>query len=131
MDFAGKECPVHGVKLNAVKEKTMLRHAYLLALIPLLVYVATADGGFRERQQRQQPQFPEMEQVAQQVIQKYQRASCQELAAQKQQPPSAQEAQKTQEAMEILRSNPQMRTAFLDRVAGPIANKLFECGMIP
>ena len=25
----------------------------------------------------------------------------------------------------------EMRTAFLDRVAGPIANKMFECGMIP
>jgi hypothetical protein len=27
--------------------------------------------------------------------------------------------------------DPQMRTEFLNRVAAPIANKLFECGMIP
>jgi hypothetical protein len=36
-----------------------------------------------------------------------------------------------QNALEILQNNPQMRTEFINRVAGPIANKLFECGMIP
>jgi len=24
-----------------------------------------------------------------------------------------------------------MRTEFLNRVAGPVANKMFECGMLP
>jgi hypothetical protein len=43
------------------------------------------------------------------------------------QPKPAQE----QELIQMLRANPQMRTMFLDKVAGPIANKLFECGMIP
>jgi hypothetical protein len=27
--------------------------------------------------------------------------------------------------------DPQMRNAFIDRIAVPIANKMFECGMIP
>jgi hypothetical protein len=36
-----------------------------------------------------------------------------------------------QRALEILHNDPQMRTEFLNRVAAPIANKLFECGMIP
>ena len=31
----------------------------------------------------------------------------------------------------LLRSDPARRAAFLDKVAGPIANKMFECGMIP
>jgi hypothetical protein len=31
----------------------------------------------------------------------------------------------------MLRNDPQMRTEFLNRVAAPIANKLFECAMIP
>jgi hypothetical protein len=31
----------------------------------------------------------------------------------------------------MLRGDPQMRAAFINRVAGPIANKMFECGMIP
>ena len=33
--------------------------------------------------------------------------------------------------MQILRGNPQMRTAFINKVAPPIVNKMFECGMIP
>ena len=36
-----------------------------------------------------------------------------------------------QRAIEELRSNPDMRQQFLNRVAAPIANKMFECGMIP
>ena len=31
----------------------------------------------------------------------------------------------------MLKSDPQMRTAFLNKVAAPIVNKMFECGMIP
>jgi hypothetical protein len=36
-----------------------------------------------------------------------------------------------QEAVEELKSNPDMRQHFLDKIAGPIANKMFECGMVP
>jgi hypothetical protein len=35
-----------------------------------------------------------------------------------------------QQAIELLREDPEMRRAFLDRVAAPIVNKLFECGTI-
>ena len=31
----------------------------------------------------------------------------------------------------MLRNDPQMRTAFIDKIAAPIANKMFECGMLP
>jgi len=31
----------------------------------------------------------------------------------------------------FLRNDPAACTAFLDKVAGPISSKLFECGMIP
>ena len=34
-------------------------------------------------------------------------------------------------AIDLLRQDPQMRQEFLNRVAGPIANRMFECGMIP
>ena len=43
------------------------------------------------------------------------------------QPKSPQEL----EVIKLLRSDPARRAAFLDKVAGPIANKMFECGMIP
>jgi hypothetical protein len=72
-------------------------------------------------------QFPILDMVAEKVIQKYQQATCEQLWQQKGQPKSAQE----QEALQILQGDPQMRTSFLNKVAAPIANNMFECGMIP
>jgi len=100
----------------------MLRRAYLLALVPVLLPVGLAWA---------QESYPIMERAAQKVIEKYQTSSCQQLAQQKKQPPTGQKAQMEQRAIQILRNDPQMRTEFLNRVAGPVANKLFECGMIP
>ena len=72
-------------------------------------------------------QYPIMEAVANKVIQKYQSSSCEQLWAQKQAPKSAEE----QRIISLLQSDPQMRTAFLNKIAGPVTNKMFECGMIP
>jgi hypothetical protein len=71
--------------------------------------------------------FPLMNTVADKVIQKYQTSTCEQLWAQKQQPKSEQE----QRVLGLLKSDPQLRAAFLNKVAGPISNKMFECGMIP
>jgi hypothetical protein len=79
----------------------------------------------------QQPQYPIMEKIAQKVVEKYQTSSCQQLAQEKSQPPTGKKAQLEQRAIETLRNDPQMHTAFINQVAAPIANKLFECGMIP
>ena len=65
--------------------------------------------------------------VANKVIQKYQTSSCEQLWQQKGQPKSPEE----EKAVNFLRNDPQARTAFINQVAGPIANKMFECGMIP
>jgi hypothetical protein len=35
-----------------------------------------------------------------------------------------------QELVQKLRSDPQMRAEFINRVAAPIANKMFECGLL-
>ena len=105
------------------KEKCMRTRWYLFVLTSILVPVGIASA--------QQPQYPIMEKVVQKVIQKYQTSSCQQLAQQKSQPPTGQKAQIEQRAIQLLRNDPQMRTEFLNRVAAPIANKLFECGMIP
>jgi hypothetical protein len=72
-------------------------------------------------------QHPVMDAVANKVIQKYQQASCEQLAKQKSEPKTPQE----QEFLQALRNDPQMRAAFINKVAAPVANKLFECGMIP
>ena len=101
----------------------MIRRSYLCAVGAVLFYVgsAGAQGG----------QYPVMEKVVQRVIQKYQTSSCQQLAQEKSQPPTGQKAQIQDRAVEMMRNDPAMRTAFINQVAAPIANKLFECGMIP
>lgn len=71
--------------------------------------------------------YPLMNRVADKVIQKYQSATCEQLWAQKQQPKGEQE----QRLIRLLKDDPQLRAAFLDRIAGPIANRMFDCGMIP
>jgi len=71
--------------------------------------------------------MPLMNAAADKVIQKYQTSSCEQLWAQKQQPKSEQE----QRVIGLLKNDPQLRTAFLNKIAGPISNKMFECGMIP
>ena len=51
--------------------------------------------------------------------------------AEKQQPPNPKQAQMKDKAFEQLHKDPEMRKAFIDKVAAPIVNKMFECGMIP
>ena len=72
-------------------------------------------------------QFPILDAVANKVVQRYQSSSCEQLYEKKGQPKGPEE----QRVIGLLKSDPAMRTEFLNRVAGPIANKMFECGMIP
>jgi hypothetical protein len=72
-------------------------------------------------------QYPILDRVAQKVIQKYQQSSCEQLWAKRGQPPSEQE----ERAIRFMQNNPDMRTYFINQVAGPIANKMFQCGLIP
>ena len=99
----------------------MIRFRYLCLPGVLLFQVGVAGA----------QQYPIMDKLADRVVQKYQKSSCQELAQKKSQPPTGEKALIEQKAIEMMRKDPQMRTEFLNRVAGPIANKMFECGMIP
>ncbi|HVO26684.1 MAG TPA: hypothetical protein VMW56_23990 [Candidatus Margulisiibacteriota bacterium] len=76
-------------------------------------------------------QEPVMDQVAARVIAHYQNSSCETLALERSQPPIGQRAEMRQRALQVLRDDSQLRTQFLARVAAPIANKLFECDLIP
>jgi hypothetical protein len=95
---------------------TKRAYLFLCALLPLLPFAGVAHA-----------QYPILDRVANKVIQKYQQASCEQLWQQKGKPKSAEE----QRVVGFLRSDPQMRTVFINKVAAPIANKMFECGMIP
>ncbi len=96
--------------------KSKLKHAALVAL-PVLLFAGVSSA----------QQYPLLDAAANKVIQKYQYSSCEQLWQQRGQPRSDRE----QEAVNFLRNDPQMRRMFIDRVAAPVANKLFECGMIP
>jgi hypothetical protein len=65
--------------------------------------------------------------VADRVVQKYQGSTCEQLWQKKSEPKSMEE----QRVLSLLQSDPQMRATFINKVAAPIANKMFECGMIP
>ena len=84
--------------------------------------VALAAGGVVYAQQ-----FPMLDAVAGKVVQKYQSSSCEQLWEKKGQPKSPEE----QRIVGMLKNDPAMRTEFINRVAAPIVNKMFECGMIP
>jgi hypothetical protein len=76
-------------------------------------------------------QYPILDIAANRVIQKYQTATCEQLwqerAANQGKPKNPEE----QQLLTFLRDDPNMRALFLNKVAGPVANKMFECGMIP
>ena len=72
-------------------------------------------------------QYPMVDMIANNVIEKYQMTNCEQLWEQKGKPKTAQE----QEAIQMLRNDPMVRQYFINKVAAPIMNKMFECGMIP
>lgn len=94
----------------------MTKRFWLLAALPTLMFAGVSFA-----------QFPILDMIAGKVVQKYEQSTCEQLWVKKSQPKSPQE----QEVMAKLRSDPAMRTEFINRVAAPIANKMFECGMIP
>ncbi|MFO1317390.1 MAG: hypothetical protein U1F58_17500 [Burkholderiales bacterium] len=71
-------------------------------------------------------QFPIMDMVAQKVVQKYQSSTCEQLWASK-----GQHGPEEQRLVSLLKNDPQMRQSFFNQIAGPVMNKMFECGMIP
>ena len=94
----------------------MSKRIYSLVAVPALLVAGIAGG-----------QEMILNMVANKVIGKYQNASCEQLWQQKGAPKSEEE----QRVVQFLRNDPQARTTFINQVAGPIVNKMFECGMIP
>jgi len=86
----------------------------MLAILVLFTGVASAQDAI-------------LNMIAGKVVQRYQQATCEQLWQKKGQPKSPEE----QEAIQKLRANPRLREEFINRIAAPIANKMFECGMIP
>ena len=104
----------------------MTRSCFVLAVLLLLTLAINVSSA-----NTQQSEYPVMDKVAQKVVDKYQTSSCEDLKAQKEQPPDPKQAAMKQKVVGMLKNDPKMREQFLSKVAAPIANKMFECGMIP
>jgi hypothetical protein len=96
----------------------LTKRRFLFALTLVLFYLS---GAFA--------QYPIMDAIAGRIVQKYQTSTCEQLYVQKAEKtkPGPQE----QKLIQMLQGDPQMRAAFISKVAPPIANKMFDCGMIP
>ena len=79
----------------------------------------------------QQQQYPMADMLAQKIIDKYNNSNCVQLAQMKSEKPTGEKAQMEQRIVQALKNDPQMRQYFINKIAAPIANKMFECGMIP
>ena len=89
----------------------------LFALLPALLFAGIAAA----------QQYPLMDMMADRVIQRYRQASCEQLWERRGKP----KPEEGKNLIQLMRDDPQMRTAFLNKIAAPVTNKMFECGMIP
>ncbi len=99
-----------------------MKRTVLFTFAAALLYVSAGNA-------QQQQQYPILNKIAAKVVAKYQNSTCEQLWQQKsaKTPPSPEE----QKVISFLKSDPQMRQVFINQVAAPIANKMFECGLIP
>ena len=93
-------------------------HTRSMTLVVLLVLFAGAAAA---------QDYPMLNMVAEKVIEKYQRATCEQLWESRNQPKPEME----QRLVQFLRTDPQMRKVFIDKVSPTVVNKMFECGMVP
>jgi hypothetical protein len=105
------------------------RHLSTLAIVALPLAFFSAVTLTHYGSAVAQGQFPIMNNIADKVVAKYTNSTCEELIIKKANPtpPSMEE----QRAIGFLKTDPQMRAAFIAKIAPPIANKMFDCGMIP
>jgi len=95
--------------------RTRTRAAWIAALLLIATGTAVAQ------------QYPLLDTIAETVIQKVQSSSCEQLWQDRAKP----KGQREQELVQLMKTDPQARKIFLDKVAAPLANKMFECGLFP
>ena len=93
----------------------MSKRSWFLVAVPVVLVAGAAVA-----------QFPIENMVANKVIQKYQSSTCEQLWQNK-----GKHSPEEQRVVGLLKNDPQMRQTFFNQIAGPVMNKMFECGMIP
>jgi hypothetical protein len=102
--------------INQTKEPKMRKSARVALLLSTLVIAGPAHS-----------QGMLLDFAADKVLKKYAAATCEQLKAHKDEPQSDQHKM----AIEFLRNDAQARVAFINKIAAPVLNKMFECGLIP
>jgi hypothetical protein len=75
--------------------------------------------------------YPIADALAAKLVQKYNSATCADLAADRAAPTSAQKDAMKDQVADALRGDPAMRADFVNKVAPTIVNKMIVCGFIP
>jgi hypothetical protein len=75
--------------------------------------------------------YPIADSLAAKLVQKYNSATCADLAADRAAPASAQKDAMKDRVANALRGDPAMRADFVNKVAPTIVNKMIVCGFIP
>jgi hypothetical protein len=95
----------------------------------MALFALLAVGAYSRKAQAQAPQqYPIIDAAAAKIVQKYQTSTCEQLWEKKSRktPPSPAE----QRVLQMLHNDAQMHAELINKVAAPIANKMFECGLI-
>jgi hypothetical protein len=100
---------------SSLKDFLMSKRSWLWAAVPVALVAGVAVA-----------QYPVVNMVADKVVQKYQSSTCEQLWQNK-----GKHGPEEQRLIGFLKSDPKMRQVFFDKIAGPVMNKMFECGMIP
>jgi len=94
----------------------MTRHVFVFTGVLALLLAGVAGA-----------QYPVLDLMVEKVVQKYAQSTCEQLWLERGKPKS----QDVEQVIQMLRNDAQMRTVFINKIAAPVANKMFECGMIP
>jgi len=76
-------------------------------------------------------QYPLLDMAASDVVQHHQQSNCEALWQERAQRQGKPKSDREREMIKVLHEDAQMRAAFISKVAAPVVDKMFECGMIP
>jgi hypothetical protein len=120
--FATSQALQHDPHRSERSQATFLRGGIVILRCTLLNTVLCLSAGTVSASDN-----PLLDMIASSVIKKYQGSTCEQLWQQRNAPKSAE----AKEFLQLLEKNPSLRTEFIDEVAAPVVNKMFECGLVP
>lgn len=106
------------VKLEAIREGIQMSQEIRYFVI-ILVLCSAGYVGIQDHR------YSEIDILAQKVIDTYQRISCEDIVTKR-----SEILQVNEQIVKIMHESVDIRRKFINRIAAPVANKLFACGLI-